>query len=75
MFMSRLWVNLKRNKVYADIYLDGVKIVTISVNELNKGNTASITLESESDIRYKIVKTQELIESDEDRFNREEFNR
>ena len=73
--MSRLWVNLKRNKVYADIYLDGVKIVTISVNELNKGNTASITLESESDIRYKIVKTQELIESDEDRFNREEFNR
>lgn len=73
--MSRLWVSLKRNRVYADIYYKGEKILTLKVDENNRGTTSVISLEAEKDIRYKIVKSEEDPQIDENYFNKEEFNR
>lgn len=75
--MSKLWVSLKRDKVYADIYYRGEKILTIKVDEQNRGNVAIISLDAGQDVRFKIVKdnnTSPLL-IDESKFNSEEFNK
>lgn len=75
--MSKLWVSLKRDKVYADIYHKGEKILTISVNDQNRGNVAIVSLDAGQDVRFKIVKdnnTSQLL-IDESKFNSEEFNK
>jgi hypothetical protein len=75
--MSKLWVSLKRDKVYADIYYRGEKILTIKVDEQNRGNVAIVSLDAGQDVRFKIVKdnnTSPLL-IDESKFNSEEFNK
>jgi hypothetical protein len=74
--MSKLWVSLKRDRVYADIFYMGKKIATISVNEGNRSNTSVVDIESDSEVSIKIVKkeVQEVV-IDEDSFNKEEYNR
>ena len=75
--MSKLWVSLKRDKVFADIYFKGEKIMTISVNDQNRGNVAIVSLDAGQDVKFKIVKESNpsplLI--DESKYNSEEFNK
>jgi hypothetical protein len=76
--VGRLYVSLKRGKVYADIFYKGVKIMTLKVDEMNRGNVAIIALEAESDVRFSLVKTNSSIENDseeENKFNKEIYNK
>lgn len=75
--MSKLWVSLKRDKVFADIYYRGEKIMTISVNDQNRGNVAIVSLDAGHDVRFKIVKEDNasLALIDESKFNSEEYNK
>lgn len=75
--MSKLWVSLKRDKIFADIYYRGEKIITISVNDQNRGNVAIVSLDAGQDVRFKIVKESNpsLLLIDESKFNSEEFNK
>ena len=71
-----LWINLKRNKYYADIYIDGVKRLSIKVNENNRGNTTLLDFDSDKSVTFKIVKEVPIPdEPNESNFNREEFNK
>lgn len=75
--MSKLWVSLKRDKIFADIYYKGEKIMTISVNDQNRGNVAIVSLDAGQDVRFKIVRDDNtsLPLVDESKFNSEEFNK
>lgn len=75
--MSKLWVSLKRDKVFADIYFKGEKIMTIRVDEQNRGNVAIVSLDAGQDVRFIIVKenTPSPLLIDESKFNSEEFNK
>ena len=75
--MSKLWVSLKRDKVFADIYYRGEKIMTISINDQNRGNVAIVSLDAGQDVKFKIVKdnTPSPLLIDESKFNSEEFNK
>jgi hypothetical protein len=68
-----LFLNLKKNKVDADLYYKGVRIATIKVNENNKTVSALLSLECDKDFRFKIIKHD--IEQDESFYNKEVFNR
>ena len=72
-----LWISLKRDRVYADVYYKGEKILTLKVNDQNRGVSAIINLEASEDIKFKIVKDSERTKeiADESVFNKEEYNR
>jgi hypothetical protein len=65
-----LWINLKRNKIHADIYKNGEFICSIKVDEQNKGKDSVILFEADNDISFKIVK-----DSEENSFNKESYNK
>lgn len=72
--MSNLWVALKRNRVYADIYYKGEKICTLKVNEANRTMNSVVTICG--DVSFKIVKdnqSQQIV--DDDFFNKESYNK
>ena len=75
--MSKLWISLKRDKVFADIFYKGEKIMTISVNDQNRGNVAIVSLDAGQDVRFKIVKVDDVspLLIDESKYNSEEFNK
>jgi len=75
--MGRFFSNLKRGKIKVEIYHNGEYIMTLSVSEYNKGNSATIDFNAIENVRYKIVKADEQVteNNDESFFNREEFNR
>lgn len=69
-----LWVGLKRNKIYVDIYYKGEKIGTVKVSENNPAIKSVIDFDGTEDTYFKIVKIQD-ISKDESVWNKEEFNR
>jgi len=76
--MGRFFTNLKRNKTYVELYIDGVLISTIKVSENNQGNKATIDFYSDDRVKFKIIKEDEpkfknLV--DDSFFNKEEFNK
>ena len=74
--MSNIWISLKRDKIYADIFHKGIKICTIRVNEANRSNTSIISLEADSEVTYKIVKQLKGFDIvDEDIYNKECYNK
>lgn len=74
--MGKLWLSLKRDRIYADIYYKGQKICTIKVSESNKGNHCVVDLETEDDVGFKIIKKPGEIQiPDESVFNKEEYNK
>lgn len=73
-----LWVNLKRNKTWVDVYYKGEKICSVKVDEKNVGVRSCIALDAHPDASVKIVKTyqdDEATEKDESFYNKENFNR
>lgn len=75
--MSKLWVSLKRDKINAEIFYKGEKIMTIRVDDQNRGNVAIVSLDAGQDVRFKIVKDNDAspLLIDESKFNSEEFNK
>ena len=76
--MSKLWISLKRDRIYADIFYNGQKICTIKVNETNRSNNAVIDLVADKDVTFKIVKPTTTTENEtenENRYNKELYNR
>lgn len=69
-----LFLNLKKNKVEADLYYKGKKIATIKVNERNIGSRATLSLDCDQELRFKIVKVDEKQEIDETIYNSELYN-
>ena len=74
--MSNLWVSLKRDKILADVYYKGEKILTLNISEQNRGNTAIILMQDCKDIKFKIINNNksQYIE-DGSIFNKECFNK
>lgn len=70
-----LWLNLKRNKTYADIYKDGKYICTIRVDEQNRGSTSIVALDADKSVSFKIMKEKQDDFVDESFFNKEIFNK
>lgn len=76
-----LWLNLKRNKHFAEIYYKGQKICTIKVDEQNRGSTSIISLDGTKDVQFRVVKenvgnvTSENDSEIENKWNREIYNR
>lgn len=73
-YIVGIFLNLKRNKIEADLYYNGKKIATLKVNDRNPGNRATLSLDCEKDLRFKIVKLEENLERDENKFNSELYN-
>lgn len=72
-----LFINLKRNKIWADIYHKGEKIMTIRVSDHNRGVSSVIDLDAGKDVVYKIIKdiNNAHLLADETFFNQEKFNK
>lgn len=72
---KNLWLALKRDKIWAEIYYLGEHIATIRVSEQNRGNMSILSLENKPELTFKIVKSKDEEVVDESAFNREHFNR
>jgi len=70
-----LWVSLKRDRIYAEIYYKGEKIMTLKVNDHNRGNNSVIDLGDNKDVQFKLIKQTVEIPDSEEFFNKEEFNK
>ena len=71
--MSKLWVNLKRDRIWADIYYKGEKILSLKVSDNNRGNSCVIDLDAPKDVEFRIIK--EIAENSDEMYNKESFNR
>ena len=75
---DRIILCISRGKSHLNILYMGNIIGKIEVSDLNRGNQVSLKLSSnKEDTVYKIERLTNNIElvGDDDRFNREEFNR
>lgn len=71
-----LWVNMKRDKVWVDIFYKGEKIASVRVDDKNVGARACMAFDADPNVtRFKVVRKEVPEEKDEGFFNREEFNR
>lgn len=71
---KNLWIALKKNKVWADLYYKGNHIATIKVNEKNRGNLSVLSIDNDDDLFFKIVKDSPLVD-DESYYNKEIYNK
>lgn len=72
-----LWLGIKRDKNRIDVVVDGVKRMSIRVDQQNRGNCAILSLESDKNVRFKIEKEAgitDISEIDENKYNSEVYN-
>jgi hypothetical protein len=74
--MKKLWISLKRDKVYAEVYYKGEMICIVKVNDSNRSVNAVISLYANSDTVFKIIRDDKIEQVvDDNFFNKESFNR
>lgn len=71
-----LWVNMRRDKIWVDIFYKGEKIASVRVDDKNVGNRACIAFDSDPSVtKFKVIRKEKPEEIDEGQYNREEFNK
>jgi len=70
-----LWLSLKRNRIWAELYHHDEMVAIISVNEQSKNYLALLSLEMVEGMSFKIVKKNNTEIDNENFFNKEEFNK
>ena len=73
--MKGLWISLKRDKVWAELYYKGELVATLKVSDQNRGNMSTINLDADNNTTFKIIKGESPLLVDDAYFNKESFNK